>query len=112
MRQFLGLTGYYRQFVDRYAEHTFFLTEATKKSAPELIVWNDDVNDEFCFLKNVLGSIPSLTLPIPSDQFILQTDASGVGLGAVLSVLRDGEELSVVFYSQKLQPRGEKLQCY
>ena len=49
--------------------------------------------------------LPSLTLPLPSDEFVLQTDASGVGLGAVLGVSRDGEELPVAFYSRKLQPR-------
>ena len=108
VRQFLGLTGYYRRFVEKYAEHTFLLTEATKKSAPERIVWNDCLNNEFCFLKNALCDIPSLTLPILSDQFILQTDASSVGLGAVLSVQRDGEELPVAFYSRKLQPRERR----
>ena len=40
VRQFLGLTGYYRKFVRNYAEHSFNLTEATKKSAPERVVWN------------------------------------------------------------------------
>ena len=53
----------------------------------------------------MLCSLPSLTLPIVGDQFLLQTDASGVGLGAVLSVVRQGEELPVAFYSRKLQPR-------
>ena len=41
VRQFLGLTGYYRRFVDKYAEHSFYLTEATRKSAPERIIWAD-----------------------------------------------------------------------
>ena len=110
IRQFLGLTGYYRRFVERYwyAEHTYLLTEATKKSAPERIVWNSDVDVEFCYLKNVLCSLPSLTLPVPRDEFLLQTDASGVELGAVLSVLKDGEELPVAFWSRKLQPRERK----
>ena len=43
-----------------------------------------------------------------TDQFLLQTDASGVGLGAVLSVQREGEELPVAFYSRKLQPRERR----
>ena len=84
------------------------LTEATKKSAPERVVWNSDMNVEFCYLKDVLCSLPSLTLPVPKNEFLLQTDASGVGLGAVLSVLRDGEELPVAFYSRKLQPRERR----
>ena len=38
------------------------------------------------------------------DCFCLQTDASGVGIGAVLSVLRDGCECPVAYCSQKLSP--------
>ena len=101
VRQFLGLTGYYRCFVDKYAEHSFHLTEATRKSAPERIIWCDVMYDEYYYLNDSICSIPSLTLPFPSDSFVLQTYASQVGLGAVLSVQRDGEELPVAFYSKK-----------
>jgi len=51
IRQFLGLTGYYRKFIADYASHTYHLTEATRKHAPECIVWSDELN--FCFLKIV-----------------------------------------------------------
>ena len=105
VRQFLGLTGYYRKYVRNYAEHSFNLTEATKKSAPERVVWNSALVKEFVYLKDVLCSLPCLTLPIVGDQFLLHTDASGVGLGAILSVVREGEELPVAFFSRKLQPR-------
>ena len=108
IRQFLGLTGYYRRFVQNYAEHSFLLTEATKKSAPDRVLWCDAMFDEFKYLQSSLCCIPSLTLPVSGDQFVLQTDASGVGLGAVLSVQRDDEELPVAFYSRKLQPRERK----
>ena len=106
VRQFLGLTGYYRRFVQHYAEHSYLLTEATRKSAPERVVWSEAMLKEFQFLKESLCSVPSLTLPVSSDKFLLQTDASGVGLGAVLSVQRKGEELPVAFFSRKLQPRN------
>ena len=108
VRQFLGLTGYYRRFVKKYAEHSFMLTEATRKSAPERILWNSVMYDEYYYLKDCLCSLPSLTLPLPSGNFVLQTDASQIGLGAVLSVQHDGEELPVAFYSRKLQPRERK----
>ena len=108
IRQFLGLAGYYRKFIKDYAAHSSALTDATRKSAPERVVWNNVMNDEFVFLKHVLCSVPSLTLPTIDDQFIVQTDASGRGVGAILSVVRDGQELPVAYFSRKLKPREMK----
>ena len=59
VRQFLGLTGYYRRFIEDYAEHSFNLSEATKKSAPERVAWSKPLNDEFNHLKDVLCNVPS-----------------------------------------------------
>ena len=109
IRQFLGLTGYYRRFIPKYAENSFHLTEATRKTAPDCVNCCDELLHEFVYLRDVLCGLPSLTLPVPADKFLLQTDASGVGLGAVLSVIREGEELPVAFYSKKLLPRER---CY
>ena len=108
VRQFLGLTGYYRRFIPEFAEHSFHLTEATRKAAPDRVVFSDLLYDEFMYLKNVLCSLPTLTLPVPADSFILQTDASGVGLGAVLSVVREDVELPVAYFSKKLLPRERR----
>ena len=105
VRQFLGLTGYYRRFIPKFAEHSYHLTEATRKTAPERVICSDAYCSEFIYLKSVLCSVPTLTLPVPADSFILQTDASGVGLGAVLSVLREEVEYPVAFFSKKLLPR-------
>ena len=108
VRQFLGLTGYYRRFIAQYAEHSFHLTEATRKSAPDRVIMSDIMCDEYFYLQQALCVIPSLTLPLPSDSFVLQTDASQVGLGAVLSVMRDGVQLPVAFYSKKLLPQERR----
>ena len=108
VRQFLGLTGYYRRFIPNFAEHSFHLTEATRKTAPDRVVFSDLLYDEFMYLKSVLCSLPTLTLPVPADSFILQTDASGVGLGAVLSVVREEVEHPVAFFSKKLLPRERR----
>ena len=105
VRQFLGLAGYYRRFIPEYASHSFCLTEATKKSAPELVAWSSDMNVEFEYLKRCVCCSPCLTLPVVGDVFVLQTDASGVGVGAVLAVVRGGLEHPVAYYSRKLQPR-------
>ena len=108
VRQFLGLTGYYRRFVPEYASHSFQLTETTRKSAPERVTWNAALEHEFVYLKKCICSAPCLTLPVVGDVFLLQTDASGVGVGAVLAVVRDGQEYPVAYYSRKLQPRERK----
>ena len=110
----LGLRNKYASFWDLLGtignlyvntRNTFNLMKATRKSSPESILWSHVLDAEYCYLKSVLCEIPSLTLPVSSDNFLLQTDASGVGLGAVLSVIREGEELPVAFWSKKLQPR-------
>ena len=109
VRQFLGLAGYYRKYVKDFASHSFNLSEATRKSAPEKVVWTPALDNEFVYLKNMLCAVPALTLPTVGDEFLLQTDASGVGVGAVLNVVRNKQELPVAFYSRKLLPRER---CY
>ena len=108
VRQFLGLAGYYRKYIQNYASHSVLLTDATRKSAPERVMWCDDMLNEFEYLKCELCGVPSLTLPTVQDNFLLQTDASGRGVGAVLSVVRDDTEYPVAYYSRKLKPREQK----
>ena len=67
-----------------------------------------DMYDAFVLLCNVLSDFSVLTLPKPSDHFVLYTDASGEGIGGVLSVERDKEELPVGFFSKKLSPPEKK----
>ena len=102
VRSFLGLTGYYRDFVPAYASNSYHLTESTKKSAPETVSWTTDMNKEFLYLRDCLCSAPCLSIPLPSDSFCLHTDASGLGIGAVLSVTRARKEHPVAYYSRKL----------
>ena len=50
VRQFLGLAGYYRKYIQNYASHSVLLTDATRKSAPERVMWCDDMLNEFEYL--------------------------------------------------------------
>lgn len=94
IRSFLGLTGYYRKFIPNYADHSVVLTAAaTRKTAPAKVEWSQQLENEFQYLKQQLCCLPSLTIPTQEDIFLLQTDASAVGIGAVLSVTRDNIEL-------------------
>ena len=59
------------------------LTKATRKNEPDVVVWTKDRIEAFEKLKNVLTSESVLASPDTTRPFILQTDASGVGIGAV-----------------------------
>ena len=61
------------------------------------------MKDEFVVLRDSLCGIRVLTVPVSSDVFVLQTNASGCGISGVLSVYRDSQELPVGFYSRQLK---------
>lgn len=81
IRSFLGLVGYYHQFVEGFSKITLPLTRLTQKNVK--FVW--DENYERCFeeLKR-LTTMPILTLPEGLGGFLVYGDASGLGLGCVL----------------------------
>ena len=82
------------------------LTDLTKKNAPNRVVWTPKCEEAFKTLKEKLCSSQS---PDFSRTFVLQTDASNRGVGAVLSQWDDnGVDRSVAFYSRKLLPREER----
>ena len=109
IRSFLGLTGYYRKFISDYAMVALPLTDCTKNSAPSNIAWTNACETTFAKLKWCLTTCPVLKSPDLSKPFVLQTDASERGIGAVLSqYAQDGEEHQVAYYSRKLLPREER----
>jgi len=105
LRSFLGLVGYYRNFVPNFAAIAVPLTELTKKGAPNVLVWTEIHGQAFQSLKEAVLRPPVLCLPDVSKPFILQTDASADGIGAIL--LQDDGDVKhpVAFASKKLLPR-------
>ena len=76
------------------------LTDLTRKSQPNKVVWTPDCTESFQKLKNALCSAPILQSPNFDEKFILQTDASDRGIGAVLSQLdEDGMDHPVSYFS-------------
>ncbi|CAL9683597.1 unnamed protein product [Knipowitschia caucasica] len=69
------------------------------------VVWNEDCETAFQALKSYLCSSPVLRSPDFEQRFLVQTDASAVGLGAVLAQGDPGEERPVRYLSRKLLPR-------
>ena len=109
VRSFLGLTGYYRRFIPDYASIAVPLTELTRKSAPTLVKWDSECNRAFEKLKELLCSKPVLWSPDFTREFVLQTDASDFGVGAVLSQFDDeGTDHPIAYFSRKLLPREQR----
>ena len=106
VRAFLGLAGYYRRFVPHFATIAEPLTELTKGKNPDQVKWNERCGEAFRKLKELLSTPPILKVAEPNKQYVLQTDASEQGLGAVLSQIgENGEEHPVAFASRKFLPR-------
>ncbi|GJT26380.1 putative reverse transcriptase domain-containing protein [Tanacetum coccineum] len=82
IRQFLGLAGYYRRFIEGFSKIAKPMTKLTQKKVQ--FVWGDKQEAAFQLLKQKLCSAPILALPEGSEDFIAYCDASKKGLGAVL----------------------------
>ena len=102
MRTFLGLLGYYRQFVPNFAALAVPLFNLTKKEGKRHIEWTEEAEASFQKLKDALCQEPVLATVDFDLPFVLQTDASDVGLGAVLSQVRDQIEQPITYISRKL----------
>lgn len=100
IRSFLGMCSWYRRFVKDFATISAPLTNLLKKSRK--FVWTDDCQGAFQTLKERLVSAPILTCPDFSRPFTVQTDASGFGLGAVLSQTYPEGERVIAFLSRSL----------
>ena len=102
MGAFLGLTNYYRCFIPGYSAIVVPLNDATRKLAPDHVEWTQERRDAFEQLRTVLISHPVLTSPEEAKPFTLHTDASGIGIGAVLSQDIDGTDKPITYYSRRL----------
>lgn len=103
---FLGTAGYYRKFVPNYSTLAKPLTDLTKKKLPQIVNWTADCERSLSALKSSLAGSPVLQSPDFTRKFVVQTDASAYGLGAVLSQVNpEGDEHPIMYLSRKLLPR-------
>ena len=83
VKQFLGLIGYYRKFVPRFADISRPLTKLTHHNV--VFEWTDQCAKAFKHLRELLMEYPILRYPNPTQGYILYTDASGIGWSGVLT---------------------------
>jgi len=100
VRAFFGLASYYRKFVRGFATIAEPLTRLTRKNA--IFQWSDEAETAFNKLKDALMSASTLAFPLPGLPCLLDTDASDVAYGSVLSQVIDGQERPIAFFSRVL----------
>jgi hypothetical protein len=105
LRGFLGLTGYYRKFVQNYGLVTKPLTQPLTKKG---FSWSPEANAAFLKLKAAMLSTPILALPNFALPFTVETDACATGVGAVL--MQKGHH--VAYMSKALRILNQKLSIY
>ena len=97
VHSFMGLAGYYRRFVKDFSRVAHPITSLQRKG--KKFVWSDQCEIAFNALKERLTSAPILAVPNPVGDFMVCTDASLEGVGAVL--MQDGRVIA--FESRKLK---------
>ncbi|KAL7723898.1 hypothetical protein ACLKA6_013940 [Drosophila palustris] len=100
LRQCLGMASWYRRFVPNFATLVQPMTELLKKGRKWS--WGEEQEEALCQLKEKLTTAPVLACPDFSAKFVLQTDASDYGLGAVLTQTVDDQERVIAYASRKL----------
>jgi len=78
----MGITGYYRRFIEGFSKITYPITSLPKKGTK--FTWTDKFQDSFDKLKHLLTTAPILKIADPYQDFTVCTDACNEGLGGVL----------------------------
>ena len=108
VQQFLGLCNYYRRFIYQFSNIAAPLSQLTQKDSD--FEWSPECQIAFDGLKAALCDAPILAYPKSSGMFVVDTDASNVGIGGVLSQIQDGEERVICFASKKLN-KSQRRYC-
>ena len=109
VQRFLGFANYYRRFIRDFAQLARPLYRLTEETAP--FKWSDDCQESFNTLRECLSSAPVLAYPDFNRPFILDTDASDIGIGGVLSQLDDEGRECVIAYGSRLLSKPERRYC-
>nr|GEZ38890.1 putative reverse transcriptase domain-containing protein [Tanacetum cinerariifolium] len=110
IRQFLGLAGYYRRFIEGFSKIAKPMTKLTQKKV--MFDWGDKQEAAFQLLKQKLCSAPILALPKGAEDFVAYCDASHKSLGAVLMQREKNSKDLEKFKKEKLELRTDGTLCF
>jgi RNase H-like domain found in reverse transcriptase/Integrase zinc binding domain/Reverse transcriptase (RNA-dependent DNA polymerase)/Integrase core domain len=102
-RGVIGMAGWYRRFIPNHSTLMAPITDLTKNPNKKF-VWTEEANKALLKLKSLLTAEPILTMPDYGKEFTLFTDASDIGVGAMLAQGEGSEQKTVAYFSQKLNP--------
>ncbi|GFW40266.1 retrovirus-related Pol polyprotein from transposon 17.6 [Trichonephila clavipes] len=109
VRAFLGLSGCYRRYIPEFSVIAAPLTDLLKgRNRKSTVDWNSSCQNAFEELKTRLSKNPVLYSPDFPKPFIIQCDASNLGIGVVLSQVCENEEHPIMFLSKKLSLAEQK----
>ena len=111
VRSFLGFANFYHHFIKGFVNYSRVLTNLTEKE----VKWNwmEKEQEAFDFLKEAFTKALVLIMPDEEKQFYLECDASGYGVGAVLSQLGEDNKMHpITFYSSRMSPEEEGYEIY
>ena len=110
VKQFLGLAGYYRWFIDGFSKIASPFNQLLQKDIP--FNWTEKQQAAFDILKAKLCEEPLLQRPDFFQPFILTTDASGFAIGGILSQGKIGKDKQIAYASRSLSETEKKYDTY
>lgn len=108
LRSFMGIISFYRMFIPHASSLSSPLSDLLRKGVREPLPWTSEHQSCFEKLKTSLACKPVLRLPDIALPFVLRTDASDSGLGAVLLQYHDGVPFPVAYSSKKILDREKR----
>ena len=102
VRSFMGLAGYYKDFIPNFAAIAAPLSNLTRKGQPNKVEWGEAQEKAYRTIKSYLTTDLILLLPDPTKTYFLTTDASNSGIGAVVMQKHDEKLFPVRYASKKL----------
>lgn len=107
IRQFLGKINFYHKFIENAASTLEVFHNLLRKNVP--FIWSDKCQEAFDKIKKYLTSSPVLAIFDRAKPITIYSDASGVGIGAILKQMQDdGSERPVAYFSKKLNESQQK----
>ena len=106
VRSFLGMAGWYRKMIEKYATIAKPLINLTKKNAK--FIWDENCKNSFETLKQKLTSKPIIAFANHNLPFNLYTDSSGYSISAILCQVQEGRERVIAYAGRNLSPAEQK----